>query len=235
MHSDAPHQSAISPCLHRPSSKSDTHPWSSRKCMNAIVNISSTCARSALTGNRHSSTGICLSLQPRPQQRQQPRRQTLLHKPQNRLHDTGRRAATSAAARGAQARPSWASLRSPTGTGAQAASCTARCLRLLDVRSGAGGHLPPATDAGSAVVSDNQSQSLKRLKFSQDGSFAWAVPASSCWIGPPAASGSNSRPEAGPRAPVCTSSPTRASWRRSGSSASIRRTATAIVSRSGCR
>ena len=37
--------------------------------------------------------------------------------------------------------------------------CTAGSWRLSDVRPGGGGHLPPATDAGSAVVSDNQSQS----------------------------------------------------------------------------
>ena len=47
---------------------------------------------------------------------------------------------------------------------------------LLDVRPGGGGHLPPATDAGSAVVSDNQSQPLKRLKFPQDGPLTRAVP-----------------------------------------------------------
>ena len=52
----------------------------------------------------------------------------------------------------------------------------ASVLRLLDVWAAGSRHFPSATDAGSAVVSDNQSKSLKRLKFSQDGSFAWAVP-----------------------------------------------------------
>lgn len=53
--------------------------------------------------------------------------------------------------------------------------CTAQCPRLLDVRSSGGGHLPPAADTGSAVVSDNQPQSLERLKFLQDGPLARAV------------------------------------------------------------
>jgi hypothetical protein len=50
-----------------------------------------------------------------------------------------------------------------------------RCLRLLDVRPGVGGHTPPAADAGSAVISDNQPQSLERFKFLQDGTVTRAV------------------------------------------------------------
>jgi hypothetical protein len=42
---------------------------------------------------------------------------------------------------------------------------TARCLWLWDVRSSGGSHLPPAADAGSAVVADNQPQSVERLEF----------------------------------------------------------------------
>ena len=55
------------------------------------------------------------------------------------------------------------------------------------------GQMPPAWTCGGGP---KPTPSLVILAF----------PASSCWIGPPAASGSNSRPEAGPRAPVCTSS-----------------------------
>ena len=66
--------------------------------------------------------------------------------------------------------------RGPAGDdGSYDAVCTARCLRLLDVRSSSGGDHPPAADAGSAVVSDNQPLSLERFKFLQDGSLAWAV------------------------------------------------------------
>src|ERR1700759_5884609 len=50
-----------------------------------------------------------------------------------------------------------------------------RWPRLLDVRPGVGGHAPPAADAGSAVISDNQPQSLKRFKFLQDSAVTRAV------------------------------------------------------------
>jgi hypothetical protein len=63
--------------------------------------------------------------------------------------------------------------------------CAARCLRLLKVRSSGFGHLPPAADAGSAVVAGNQSQSLKRFEFPQDGPLAWAVPGTDCQVYPP--------------------------------------------------
>lgn len=43
-------------------------------------------------------------------------------------------------------------------------------FRLLNVRSSDFGYFPSAADARSAIVSDNQSQSLKRFKFLQDGS-----------------------------------------------------------------
>lgn len=52
---------------------------------------------------------------------------------------------------------------------------TPRCLRLLDVRPGVGGHTPPAADAGSAVISDNQPQSLEGFKFLQDGTVTRPV------------------------------------------------------------
>ena len=52
---------------------------------------------------------------------------------------------------------------------------TPLCLRLLEVRPSVGSDPPPAADAGSAVVSDNQAQSLERLKFLQDGTVTWAV------------------------------------------------------------
>lgn len=48
-------------------------------------------------------------------------------------------------------------------------------LRLLDVRPGGGGHLPPAAIAGPAVVPNDQPESLERLKFPQDGSLTRAV------------------------------------------------------------
>jgi len=75
-------------------------------------------------------------------------------------------------------------------TGTASASCrlgtrTDLCLRLLDVRSSVGSHPPSATDAGSAVVSDNQPQSLERLKFLQDGTVTWAVPGVSRQVYPP--------------------------------------------------
>ena len=61
----------------------------------------------------------------------------------------------------------------------------ARPVRLLNVRSSGFGHLPPSADARSAVVSDDQSQSLKRLEFPQDGPLAWAVPGTDCQVYPP--------------------------------------------------
>ena len=51
----------------------------------------------------------------------------------------------------------------------------ARYRRLLNVRPSSGSHLPPSANARAAVISDNQPQSLKRLKFLQDGPLAWAI------------------------------------------------------------
>jgi len=61
----------------------------------------------------------------------------------------------------------------------------ARCLRLSDVRSSGGSHLPPAADTGSAVVPDNQPQSVERLKFLQDGSLARAISGVNRQVYPP--------------------------------------------------
>jgi hypothetical protein len=64
-------------------------------------------------------------------------------------------------------------------------SAAGRCLELLEVRSCGVGHLPPAADAGSAVVSDDQPESLERLEFPQDGPLAWAVSGISRQVYPP--------------------------------------------------
>jgi histidinol-phosphatase len=54
-------------------------------------------------------------------------------------------------------------------------SSAARYRRLLNVRPSSGSHFPPSANARAAVISDNQPQSLKRLKFLQDGPLAWAI------------------------------------------------------------
>jgi hypothetical protein len=53
------------------------------------------------------------------------------------------------------------------------------------VRPGVGGYPPPAADAGSAVVSDDQPQFLERLEFLQGGTVTWAVSSISRQVYPP--------------------------------------------------
>jgi hypothetical protein len=55
----------------------------------------------------------------------------------------------------------------------------------MKVRSSGRGHQPPSADARSAVISDNQPQSLKNLKFLPDGPLAWSISSISRQVYPP--------------------------------------------------